>query len=108
MLVFVDEREGELESGLLRRPARRQPLADAADVVLQELILHDLILLQDLLGVGFAELDILLLGKEVEAGLQRVAGPAGSDVGATAARMERHKARAFGSIKISSAIINAC
>ena len=74
---YIEDGEGELESALLRVRRVGQAGADAADVVLQELVLHDLILLQDLLGVGFAELDILLFGKEIEAGLQRVAGPAG-------------------------------
>ena len=62
-----------------KRPARglrlrRQPLAHALHVILQKLVLDHGDFLANLGGGLLAELNVLLLGEQIEAGPERVAG----------------------------------
>src|SRR5205807_2307648 len=69
-----EDGEGEREAAGLRVGRGGEALAQSLHIILQERVLHDLVLVEDLLGVGLPELDVVLFAEEVPAGLQRVAG----------------------------------
>jgi hypothetical protein len=69
----------------LRRLRRRQLPSNLSDIVLKKLIVHDIVLLPDLLRRFSAEFDVLLLGEQVHSRI---------DGGARLARSARNQRKA--------------
>ena len=69
---YIQEGERELKRALFGLRRRRQPVANPAEIILQERVVHNLVLLPHLFGIGLSEFQVLLLREQVKSGLQRL------------------------------------